>query len=46
MRRQAIIWTNADLVHWCIYAVLGGDELNQGNWQGKSQIECIDIVSD
>ena len=25
--RQAIIWTNADLIHWCIYAALGGDEL-------------------
>ena len=27
-RRQAIIWINADLIHWCIYAPLGGDELN------------------
>ena len=27
-RRQAIIWTNADPVHWRIYAVLSGDELN------------------
>ena len=27
-RRQAIISTNADLIHWRIYAVLGGDELN------------------
>ena len=26
-RRQAIIWTNADLNYWCIYAALGGDEL-------------------
>ena len=26
-RRQAIIWTNADLIHWCIYVALGGDEL-------------------
>ena len=25
--RQAIIWTNADPVHWHIYAALGGDEL-------------------
>ena len=24
---QAIIWTNADLIHWCIYVALGGDEL-------------------
>ena len=28
-RRQAIIWTNADLVHWCIYAAPGGGELTQ-----------------
>ena len=27
-RRQAIIWTNADLVQWRIYAALGGDELS------------------
>ena len=27
-RRQAIIWANADPVHWRIYAALGGDELN------------------
>ena len=26
-RRQAIIWTNAELIHWRIYAALGGDEL-------------------
>ena len=25
---QAITWTNADPVHWCIYAALGGDELS------------------
>ena len=24
---QAIIWTNADKIHWCIYEALGGDEL-------------------
>ena len=23
-RRQAIVWTNADRVHWRIYAALGG----------------------
>ena len=27
-RRQAIIWTNAEPIHWRIYAALGGDELN------------------
>ena len=25
--RQAIIWTNADPIHWHIYEALGGDEL-------------------
>ena len=28
-RQQVIIWTNADLIHWCIYTALGGDELNK-----------------
>ena len=28
-RRQAIIWSNADLIHWCIYVALGGDELTE-----------------
>ena len=27
IRRQAIILTNANLIHWCIYVALGGDEL-------------------
>ena len=27
IRRQVIIWTNVDPVHWRIYAALGGDEL-------------------
>ena len=26
-RRQAIIWTNADSIHWRIYAALGGNEV-------------------
>ena len=26
-RQQAIIRTNADLIHWHIYVALGGDEL-------------------
>ena len=26
-RQQAIIWTNADPIHWRIYVALGGDEL-------------------
>ena len=28
IRRQAIIWTVTDAIHWRIYAALGGDELN------------------
>ena len=28
IRRQAIIWTNSEPVHWRIYVALGGDELN------------------
>ena len=28
-RRQAITWTNADLVHWRIYAAQGGDALTK-----------------
>ena len=30
-RRQAIIWTNDDPIHWRIYAALGGDELRYIN---------------
>ena len=26
-KRQAIIWTNGDSIHWRIYATLGGDTL-------------------
>ena len=26
-RRQAIIWTDADPIHWRIYTALGGDKL-------------------
>ena len=28
-KRQAIIWTNDDPVHWRINAALGGDELKE-----------------
>ena len=31
-RRQAIIWSNADPIHWGIYAALGGDELTEFYW--------------
>ena len=46
-RRQAIIWTNADPIHWSIYASIGGDEymvpqrttdqLWATQWPGPSQ---------
>ena len=26
-KRQAIIWTSTDLIHWRTYAAQGGDEL-------------------
>ena len=29
-RQQTIIWTNADLIHWCKYAALGGDLMKWG----------------
>ena len=28
-RRQVIIWTNADPIHWRIHTTLGGDEFNK-----------------
>ena len=31
-RQQVIIWTNADSIHWHIYASLGGDEFNYYNF--------------
>ena len=35
-RRQAIIWTNVDLIHWHIYAALAGDKFTLLNiQQGK-----------
>ena len=35
-RQQAIIWTNADPVHWCIYSAPGGYELTESRaWMGK-----------
>ena len=30
-RLQAIIWTNADIIHWRTYAELGRDELKVWN---------------
>ena len=36
IRRQAIIWTNADTVHWRTYAALGRDELNHAATRSSS----------
>ena len=33
-RRQAIIWTNGDPIHWHIYATLGADELKEVSKRG------------
>ena len=39
-RRQAIIWTKADPVHWHINAALGGNEL------GKLHVKCRSLASE
>ena len=48
IRRQAIIWTNADPVHWRIYAALGGDGLTHWDhvthicqWTGSSMVQVM-----
>ena len=38
-RRQTIIWTNADPIHWRIYETLGGDGLNGHDYN----IECAQL---
>ena len=43
-KRQAIIWTNADPIDWCIYAALGGDELKimMFRWAiGSILMQCL-----
>ena len=38
-RRQAIIWTNADPIHWHIYVALGGDKLTmKGHLSWKTSL--------
>ena len=32
--RRAIIWTNADPIHWRMYAALGGGWVGWGGWVG------------
>ena len=31
-KQEAVIWTHVDLIHWHIYAALGGDELIYISW--------------
>ena len=50
-RRQFITWTNADPVHWRIYATLGGDELKpvytlEKNWHNYNFRNMSHIVPD
>ena len=42
--RQAIIWTNADPICWCIYVALGGDELIDKYFKGISYDYLIDLA--
>ena len=43
-RRQAIIWTSADPIHWHIYAALGGDELTVLSYQHQAQWWLYNVV--
>ena len=43
-RQQAIIWTNADLFHWCIFAALEGDELISSHYLMNYQISSLLFV--
>ena len=43
-RQQAIIWTNADSIHWSIYVALWGDEL-RNNWWVTSILHFIIFFS-
>ena len=44
-RRQAIIWTNADLVHWRLYAALGGDGLRRKCIELDAlYVRCIELI--
>ena len=43
-RQQAISWTNADPIHWCIYAPLGGDELTWHNIQASCLVHGQSVM--
>ena len=42
--RQAIIWTNVGLFHWCIYASLGLNELNQAGHLKDTEINVWNAI--
>ena len=44
-RWQAIILTNADLIHWCIYVALGGDELRKFSIYTSTRISSAPYIS-
>ena len=45
-RRQAIIWTNADLIDWRIYMALGADELKAEAWMNDYiPMSHMDIIT-
>ena len=41
---QAIIWTNADLIHWHIYAALGGSDLVTCNLTGPKPLHELIMI--
>ena len=47
-KRQAIMWSIADPIPWCIYATLGGDELTDENAMycqiSKFKFEQLDSI--
>ena len=45
-RRLAIIWTNANPIHWRIYAALGGDELNAQYRDLSNSSVLVEVLSD
>ena len=52
-RRQAIIWTNADPIHWLMYAAVGGDEVKVlcyaaqaiYSYYGQIIVRCKEVIS-
>ena len=45
-RPEAIIWTNADQIHWRTYAALWGDELSNTDLPYQKQMVTLRFLSD